>query len=49
MNTGYAAAVYILDHEIDVQQFSEERINRDDVWEFMKRVEVCFYLHSSSL
>ena len=39
MNVGYAVAVAILDGAAMVQQFSPQRIDRDDVWELIPRIE----------
>jgi hypothetical protein len=38
-NDGYAVAVAILDGAAMVQQFSPQRIDRDDVWELIPRIE----------
>ena len=37
MNVAYAVAVALLDGEVLVDQFREDRINRDDVWNFIDR------------
>ena len=39
MNVGYAVAVAILDGAAMVQQFSPRRIDRDDVWDLIPRIE----------
>jgi 2-methylcitrate dehydratase PrpD len=38
MNVGYAVAVAILDGAAMVQQFSPQRINRDDVWAMIEKI-----------
>jgi len=40
MNVAYTAAVAILDKKIEVDQFAESRINSDDVWQLIERIEV---------
>jgi aconitate decarboxylase len=35
MNVAYAVAVALLDGDVLVEQFSQERINRDDVWDLI--------------
>jgi len=40
MNIGYAVAVAILDGRAMVQQFSPARIDRDDVWALIPKVQV---------
>lgn len=40
MNVGYAVAVAILDGAVLVNQFTPERINRDDVWAFIPKINV---------
>src|SRR6202050_170845 len=37
MNVAYAVAVALLDGDVLVDQFSQERINRDDVWALIDR------------
>jgi aconitate decarboxylase len=39
MNVGYALAVATLDGEAMVRQFAPERIDRDDVWALIPRIE----------
>jgi 2-methylcitrate dehydratase PrpD len=39
MNVGYAVAVAILDGAAMVQQFSPQRIDSDDVWDLIPRIE----------
>ena len=40
MNVGYALAVAVIDGAAMVKQFAPQRINRDDVWALIPRVEV---------
>lgn len=40
MSHCYVVAVTLLDGSPSVQQFSPERINRDDVWNLLERIEV---------
>jgi aconitate decarboxylase len=40
MNIGYALAVAVLDGAAMVKQFTPERINGDDVWELLPKIEV---------
>lgn len=40
MNLGYAAAVALLDGQVLPPQFSAERLDADDVWELLGKVEV---------
>ena len=40
MSHCYVVAVTLLDGSPSVRQFSPERINRDDVWNLLKRIEV---------
>src|SRR5271170_5626988 len=37
MNAAYAVAVALLDGDVLVEQFSQDRINRDDVWKLIDR------------
>jgi 2-methylcitrate dehydratase PrpD len=37
MNVAYAVAVALLDGDVLVEQFSQDRINRDDVWRLIDR------------
>jgi len=37
MNVAYAVAVALLDGDVLVDQFSQDRINRDDVWNLIDR------------
>jgi aconitate decarboxylase len=37
MNAAYAVAVALLDGEVLIDQFRQDRINRDDVWELIDR------------
>src|SRR5580700_8855012 len=37
MNVAYAVAVALLDGDVLVEQFSQDRINRDDVWNLIDR------------
>jgi VCBS repeat-containing protein len=37
MNVAYSVAVALLDGDVLVEQFSQERINRDDVWALIDR------------
>jgi aconitate decarboxylase len=39
MNVAYAVAVALLDGEVLIDQFSEERINSDDVWNLIDRTK----------
>jgi aconitate decarboxylase len=39
MNVAYAVAVAILDDAVMVKQFTPERINRDDVWSLIPKIE----------
>jgi 2-methylcitrate dehydratase PrpD len=39
MNVGYAIAVAILDGAAMVQQFTPQRIDRDDVWKLIPKIE----------
>ena len=39
MNVAYAVAVALLDGEVLIDQFSEKRINRDDVWNLIDRTK----------
>src|SRR6202040_3016557 len=39
MNVAYAVAVALLDGEVLIDQFSEKRINSDDVWNPIDRTE----------
>jgi aconitate decarboxylase len=39
MNVAYAVAVALLDGEVLIDQFSEKRINSDDVWNLIDRTE----------
>src|SRR6202161_254480 len=39
MNVAYAVAVALLDGEVLINQFSEKRINSDDVWNLIDRTE----------
>src|SRR4029077_13849468 len=39
MNVAYAVAVALLDGEVLVDQFSEKRINSDDVWNLIDRTK----------
>jgi aconitate decarboxylase len=39
MNVAYAVAVALLDGEVLIDQFSEKRINSDDVWNLINRTE----------
>ena len=41
MNHCYVVAVTLLDGSPSVQQFSPDRINRDDVWNLLERIDVC--------
>ena len=36
MNVAYAVAVALLDGDVLVEQFSQDRINRDDVWNLIE-------------
>lgn len=40
MNIGYALAVAVLDGAALIKQFAPERINRDDVWTLLPRIDV---------
>ena len=40
MNLGYAAAVALLDGQVLPPQFTDERLDADDVWELLGKVEV---------
>jgi 2-methylcitrate dehydratase PrpD len=40
MNLGYAAAVALLDGQVLPSQFTEERLDADDVWELIGKVDV---------
>jgi 2-methylcitrate dehydratase PrpD len=40
MNLGYAASVALLDGAVMPPQFTEEKLNADDVWELLGKVEV---------
>ncbi|MFJ4657357.1 MmgE/PrpD family protein [Nocardia sp. NPDC088792] len=40
MNLGYAAAVALLDGQVLPAQFTERRLNADDVWELLGKVDV---------
>jgi 2-methylcitrate dehydratase PrpD len=40
MNLGYAAAVALLDGQVLPPQFTEERLDADDVWELIGKVDV---------
>lgn len=40
MNVGYALAVAVIDGAAMVQQFAPQRINRDDVWSLIPRIQV---------
>ena len=40
MNLGYAVAVTLLDGTVLPPQFTEERLDADDVWELMGKVDV---------
>ncbi|NMN99030.1 MmgE/PrpD family protein [Antrihabitans stalactiti] len=40
MNLGYAAAVALLDGQVLPPQFSENRLDADDVWDLLDKVEV---------
>jgi aconitate decarboxylase len=39
MNVAYAVAVALLDGEVLIDQFSDKRINSDDVWNLIDRTE----------
>ncbi|MCQ4082801.1 MmgE/PrpD family protein [Streptomyces sp. RB6PN25] len=39
MNVAYAVAVALIDGDVLIRQFAEERINRDDVWALIDRTE----------
>jgi aconitate decarboxylase len=39
MNVAYAVAVALLDGDVLIDQFSEKRINSDDVWNLIDRTE----------
>ena len=40
MNIGYALAVAVLDRDAMVEQFTPSRINADDVWNLLRRIDV---------
>ncbi|MEU4584868.1 hypothetical protein AB0F92_22675 [Kitasatospora aureofaciens] len=39
MNVAYTVAVALIDGDVLIDQFTEERINRDDVWNLIDRTE----------
>lgn len=39
MNFAYAVAVALIDGDVLISQFTDERINRDDVWQLINRTE----------
>ncbi|MFJ1549867.1 MmgE/PrpD family protein, partial [Streptomyces sp. NPDC088246] len=39
MNVAYTVAVALIDGDVLIDQFAEERINRDDVWNLIDRTE----------
>ena len=42
MNLGYAAAVALLDGQVLPPQFTDERLDADDVWDLLGKVDVTF-------